>query len=73
MSDVICHFNVVILYVCNYFLRYGTIWIGHMELSGRRKYATPENTAPLKKWLDEHLHHPYPTKGEKISLARISQ
>ena len=47
--------------------------MGRMNPSGHRKNATRENTAPLKKWLNEHLRNPYPTKGEKIILAIISQ
>ena len=37
------------------------------------KNATREETAPLKKWLNEHLFNPYPTKDEQILLARFSQ
>ena len=46
---------------------------GRMNPSGHRKNAIRENTALLKKWLNEHLFHPYPTKDEQIFLARISQ
>ena len=54
-----------------YIFRYGTA--GRLHNPGHRKNATRENTAPLKKWLNDHLRNPYPTKGEKIILAIISQ
>ena len=44
-----------------------------MHPSGHRKNDTLTNTAPLKNWLNEHLFYPYPTKGEQILLARMSQ
>ena len=52
-------------------LRYGSA--GRFPSNGHRKNATRENTAPLKKWLEEHMRNPYPTKAEKITLAIISR
>ncbi|CAG5111240.1 Oidioi.mRNA.OKI2018_I69.chr2.g5567.t1.cds [Oikopleura dioica] len=53
-----------------YAFRYGSA--GRFPSNGHRKNATRENTAPLKKWLEEHMRNPYPTKAEKITLAIIS-
>ncbi|CBY22684.1 unnamed protein product [Oikopleura dioica] len=53
-----------------YAYRYGSA--GRFPSNGHRKNATRENTAPLKKWLEEHMRNPYPTKAEKITLAIIS-
>uniref|UniRef100_T1K4N3 Homeobox domain-containing protein n=1 Tax=Tetranychus urticae TaxID=32264 RepID=T1K4N3_TETUR len=46
---------------------------GAMESAARRKNATRETTNTLKSWLYEHRKNPYPTKGEKIMLAIITQ
>lgn len=39
----------------------------------RRKNATRESTGALKAWLYQHRKNPYPSKGEKVMLAIISQ
>lgn len=38
-----------------------------------RKNATSESTGALKAWLYQHRKNPYPSKGEKVMLAVISQ
>uniref|UniRef100_A0A914I5V5 Homeobox domain-containing protein n=1 Tax=Globodera rostochiensis TaxID=31243 RepID=A0A914I5V5_GLORO len=38
----------------------------------RRKNATREVTAPLKRWLNDHRKNPYPTKADKVTLAVIT-
>ncbi|XP_053213933.1 iroquois-class homeodomain protein irx-5-like [Panonychus citri] len=44
------------------------------DLNGsRRKNATRETTSTLKAWLNDHRKNPYPTKGEKVMLAIITQ
>lgn len=43
------------------------------QLGARRKNATRESTSILKRWLDEHLENPYPSKGEKIMLKMMTQ
>ena len=55
------------------FLRYGIAGMRRMNQSDHRKTQEPKNISPLQKWLNENLSHPYPTKGEKIILAIISQ
>lgn len=44
------------------------------DINGARRKATNrEATGPLKAWLYQHRKNPYPTKGEKVMLAIISQ
>ncbi|KAL7676689.1 hypothetical protein ACOME3_002937 [Neoechinorhynchus agilis] len=44
-----------------------------LELNvSRRKNATRENTAILKKWLNENMSNPYPTKTQKSHLASLT-
>lgn len=38
-----------------------------------KKNATRENSSTLKAWLQEHKDNPYPSKGEKILLAILTQ
>lgn len=52
---------------------YGAMYPGLDVNSIRRKTTNREATGPLKSWLYQHRKNPYPTKGEKIMLAIISQ
>ncbi|KAL4234017.1 Cinnamoyl-CoA reductase 1 [Mactra antiquata] len=52
---------------------YGAVHPGFDINGNRRKNASKESTGPLKAWLYQHRKNPYPTKGEKVMLAIISQ
>ncbi|XP_045193785.2 homeobox protein araucan-like [Mercenaria mercenaria] len=52
---------------------YGPLYPSFDINGTRRKSTNRESTGPLKAWLYQHRKNPYPTKGEKVMLAIISQ
>ena len=61
-------YHIYIYCTFSIFVRYASA-----DGASRRKNATRETTSTLKAWLQDPQKNPYPTQGEKIRLAIITQ